>query len=482
MSVVEPVSYEPDADESDRPRARVRQVFPAAALGPLHDVAKAIQGATQGPFEIAAQSVLATVALVAQAHVDVETLGGSRPVSLFFLTIARSGERKSSCDSRAIVGIRAHERELARDYTSKKDKYDFELTQWTANKKKAKVFEDLGTKPVEPPLPIVQASDPTFEGLVKTMEKGQPSMALFNDEGGVFFGGHAMNRDNLTKTVSGLSRVWDGADLNRTRAGDGATTLRGQRLSLHLMAQPVIADPLFQNQTLMQQGFLARFLISEPETRIGHRLYKEPDPSHRRTVDDFGERVCDFLAKPTPTSPNDQHELTPRVLSLTDAAKELLIEYHDEIEKQQGQGGDLDGATPFASKSAEMAARISGILAFWNNPEAQEITLKDMENGVKLAQYYLSEAVRLTEAAALNGPARLAETLRAWIEKQQLRELVPSKISQDGPRTLRDRKIRDDAIKFLVEDGYLQELPLGTVVKGKSRTTAYKVVGEPNVV
>jgi hypothetical protein len=39
---------------------------------------------------------LATASLAVQGFADVETLGGTRPVSLFALTIAPSGERKSS--------------------------------------------------------------------------------------------------------------------------------------------------------------------------------------------------------------------------------------------------------------------------------------------------------------------------------------------------------------------------------------------------
>ena len=73
--------------------------FPVDALGPLKDAALAIQDKTQAPVAIGAQSLLSATSLAAQALSDVRTLGGVRPLSLFALTIAKSGERKSSCDA-----------------------------------------------------------------------------------------------------------------------------------------------------------------------------------------------------------------------------------------------------------------------------------------------------------------------------------------------------------------------------------------------
>ena len=66
--------------------------------------------------------------------------------------------------------------------------------------------------------------EPTFEGLVKLYGIGRPALGLFSDEAGGFIGGHAMNSDNRLKTMAGLSRLWNGEPIDRTRAGDGATT------------------------------------------------------------------------------------------------------------------------------------------------------------------------------------------------------------------------------------------------------------------
>lgn len=54
--------------------------------------------------------------------------------------------------------------------------------------------------PIAPLHPLTLVEEPTYEGIVKYLDIGQPSIGLFSDEGGRFFGGHAMSRDNQIKT------------------------------------------------------------------------------------------------------------------------------------------------------------------------------------------------------------------------------------------------------------------------------------------
>lgn len=87
-----------------------------AALG-LHDK-------IQAPLAICAQSVLATANLAVQGHANIMLpTGQERPLSCFFLTIAESGERKSSCDHETLRVVEEHEESL-------KDHYDTALESW----------------------------------------------------------------------------------------------------------------------------------------------------------------------------------------------------------------------------------------------------------------------------------------------------------------------------------------------------------------
>ena len=85
--------------------------FPVEALGDvLSKATLAIARKVQVPEVIAAQSVLGAAALAAQAIADVRMpYGDTRPLSLFFTTVAVSGDRKTTADKSALWPIRKYE-------------------------------------------------------------------------------------------------------------------------------------------------------------------------------------------------------------------------------------------------------------------------------------------------------------------------------------------------------------------------------------
>ena len=81
--------------------------YPLAALGEvLGGAAQAIVEIVQVPAALAAQSVLAAAAMAAQPHTNVLRAGQAIPLSLYLLTIAESGDRKSAADR---LALRAHQ-------------------------------------------------------------------------------------------------------------------------------------------------------------------------------------------------------------------------------------------------------------------------------------------------------------------------------------------------------------------------------------
>ena len=283
---------------------------------------EAVQDISQVPDGIAAQSALSVASLAVQGFADVETLGGDAPLSLFCLTIAESGERKSTCDRLLMRGVRDHERDLKAGYREAFAEYEIAREIWQgkrkrmlaeaagADKMKAAGAEAdlraLGPEPRPPLFPNVTAQEPTFEGLLKLYQIGRPALGLFSDEAGGFIGGHAMNSDNRLKTIAGLSQLWNGDKVNRIRSGDGATDYPGRRMAMHLMAQPIAARPLMADPQASGQGFLARFLITEPPSLIGTRLRREHGAASEAAVSAFTARLAEILAVPMPTGDNPQ--------------------------------------------------------------------------------------------------------------------------------------------------------------------------------
>lgn len=478
------------------PQPLVREIAPGApypvhALGPLRAAVEAVQGMTQAPLAIPAQSALAVASLAVQGFADVETLGGTRPTALYALTIARSGERKSACDAPLMTALRAYEREKSKAYREDMRAWENAYKLWEdardkifSEAKKAKGekrtaaeadLEALGQPPIAPVVPDRTVTEPTFEGLTRLFAHGQPSLGVFSDEGGQFLGGHAMNSENRQKTLAAFNDLWQGNPIRRKRGGEGHITLYGRRLAVHLMVQPTVARAFMADPLAVDTGFLPRFLICEPPSAIGTRMQ-----ANARWDDwalaTFAGRLRDILESPLPMD-LETRELQPRTLQLTPDARALLVAFSDALEAAQAPGGDLAHITGTASKAAEQAARIAGVLTLWRDLQAPKVEGRDMADAIDLAQFYLSEASRLASAALVSAEIDRAEALRKWLlESWPEREIMVRDVVRLGPNPLRESPKARAALAILEKHGWLVPLEAGTVVRGAARAEAWAIV------
>ena len=467
--------------------------YPVEALGPLRAAVETAQGRTLAPVAIPAASALTMAALAVQGHVDVEKLGGSRcPVSLYSMVMAVSGERKSSCDELFMNYLREHERTLNAQYKKDFASWQNKHALWEARRSKmisktrkgdewdldsnARELDEIGPEPAAPPSPDRTSSEPTFEGLVRKLREGIPSQGIFSDEGGQLLGGYAMNGDNRQKTESAFNDLWQGNPVRRTRAEEGAYTLYGRRLSISLMVQPFLAREYLSNPLSVMSGFMPRFLLCEPETTIGTRLQKHVR-LEMMALDDFGARLTQILRTPMPMDP-DSRALSPRLIKLSPDAHQMLAAFGDEMELAQAPGARFSGITGFASKAAEQAARIAGVLTAWQDLYAEAVEAETMTQAIQLARYYLGEALRLIDAANVSAEIERAEALRKWLIETWLHEdIIFSEILQRAPiRALREKPAADAAIEVLVKAGWLVELRPGITVRGAKRKRAFRIV------
>jgi hypothetical protein len=478
------------------PQPLVREIapgaaYPVAALGPLRAAVEAVQGATQAPVAIPAQSALAVASLAVQGFADVEALGGPCPLSLFVLTIARSGERKSACDAPLIAALRTHERDQAKaqrdalqSWTNQHALWKGQRDQILTESRKAKGekrtasqadLEALGSEPAAPPSTDRTVTEPTFEGLTKLFAHGQPSLGLFSDEGGQFLGGHAMNSDNRQKTLAAFNDLWQGKRITRTRSGDGHATLYGRRLAVHLMVQPTVARRFMSDPLAVDTGFLPRFLMCEPPSAIGTRMQANARRDELALAG-FAARLAEILETPMPMD-LETRELQPRLLRLEPAAHALLIAFSDRTERAQGPGGDLAHITGTASKAAEQAARIAGVLTLWRDLDAPAVLQREMADAIDLAAFYLSEASRLASAATVSEKVDQAEMLRKWLlDVWPHPDVTRRDVVNRGPNPLREGPKALAALELLAQYEWLVENPESTIIRGKRRKQSWRIV------
>lgn len=469
--------------------------FPVEALGPtLAGAVEAICSTVQCPQPVAAASVLMAGSLATQGLADVEIDGRIIPLSLYLLTIAESGERKSGSDRWALKPVDDHAKARRKDHAERVRDHEFDVkahAQRMADAEReavkgaagniAEALRRAGQAPKAPREPGRRVADATVEGLFRTLYADCQSQALASDEGGIVFSGHSMKAESKARAIGTLSKLWDGDPVDRIRSDGGKQTLYGRRLCAHLMIQPVIAETVLSDDLLTGQGILARMLVSWPESAVSTRPYVS-----RATVDDprmvrYITRIGELLALPMPTDPEDPEDgLQPRALPLSDAAKRLWIDHHDHVEFGQAADGPYAEVRAWASKNAEQALRLAGVLTMVEDHEAVEVSAEVMRQACELARWFLAEAVRLVGTCRTPRRIRDAEALLKWIHDRHLTAVHAQQLQNKGPRAVgRDKAAMDAAIGALVEHGWLKPLPENTVIDGKPRRRAWSVWQRP---
>jgi len=459
--------------------------YPLDALGTLATpMAKKLREVIQAPDALCGQSVLAALALAVQGHADVVNDGRVHPLTLFLIAIADSGERKTATDHAALWPHATRQKELHDAYTPALTTHANQLDAYKKTRDEAlhreksldarrQALNTLGPAP-EPPLkPFLLVREPTYEGLVRLLAEGHPSLGLCNDEGGRFLGGYAMSKEHQQKTISGLNDLWDGKPIDRVRAVEGASLLYGRRMSLHLMLQPIVAKPVLSDPLLMGQGFVARCLMCWPESTAGQRPYKPVDLTTDAAVRRYNARLLEMLRADLPLAPDTRNELAPRQLPLHPSAKRVWVAFHNHVESQLGDEQPLAPTRGLGSKAAEHALRVAGVLTLVDDLTAGEIRVKQIEAGITLVQFYPAEALRLVEAGTANPDLILAEKLLAWA--QQSEHIYPLRICQYGPNGIRDKQTAHRIASILEEHGWLRRVAGGLELDGAYRRDVWRV-------
>ena len=465
------------------------QAFPIDALGPLQGPAIAIHQMTQAPEAMAAQSVLAAATLAVQAQRDVILpAGGKKPLTGLFVSIAESGERKSSIDRIALEAVYRVEQEWRQQadaeqtrYRNAKDAWDFGREQAKKNAKGnptgfQNALDALGPEPKAPPHPMLLVSDPTPEALTLHLAEGRPFAGVFTPEGGMLIGGAAFTEERKMQTSALFNILWDGEPIRRKRVTTGTAYLPGRRCSAHIMLQPVVADELFGKSLFDGMGLTARMLVVAPESTAGTRFYQDPPTSAGKEIAQYGERIRYLLLRPPVMADDMSDALNPPSLLLSREAKTAWIAFHDQCERAMGAGCGLHRIRAFAAKLPEHAGRLAAVLTVYHNPDAMEVHADAMQCGIQLAMHYASEMLRLADGAAVPGNLRSAQRLLSWWWTLGRPETHLTMIYQYGPSDLRNAKAARSAAETLEDHGWIERLLPGTEIDGKPRKEAWRLV------
>lgn len=446
--------------------------YPLDALPlPIRAAVQEVAGFVKAPIPMVASSALAALSLAIQGHADVkraEKLHG--PVGLFLLTIADSGERKSTCDGFFSTPIREYEtaqaeaaKPILRDHQAAMEAWEAKrggvkekIRQLAKDNKPTASMEvalrDLEHDKPEPPrIPRLLYADATPEALAWGLATQWPSGGVVSSEAGIVFGSHGMGKDSVMRNLGLLNQLWDGTSLTIDRRSTESFTVRGTRLTVALQVQEPTLREFFARSGVLARGtgFLARFLVAWPESTQGQRPFTDP-PATWPHLAAFHRRIAEILDQPVPI--DEDGALTLPMLPMNLEAKAAWVEYHNAIEGELSSGGELYDVRDVASKSADNAARLAALFQMFEGGGGA-IGEDAFEGASRITAWHLHEARRFFGELAL--PAELADAARldSWLITYCLRartHLVPTREAQRlGP--VRDKEKLAAALRELDE-------------------------------
>ena len=441
----------------------------------VRDTVEEVQGFVQAPTAMVATCALSSISIATQGHVGVRRADGLEgPSGIYTLGIAPSGERKSSVDGYLTSPIREHQSlidEVAKGEWAifKKDKLVFdaemaglraaltEATKKGTSTDKVREKIDALQAPDEPKVPKYLFDDATPEELTHRLFKQWRVAAIVSSEAGSVFGGHGMNPDSVMRALSTLNKLWSGESIDVARRTSESFELVGARFSISLQVQEQVLRAFFDKagDIVRGSGFLARFLVLNPDSTQGYRPFKKP-PKGWPALTAYKARMSEILQVPirfrmTP----EGHETDipdPNVLRFAPDAQEAWIDFYNHVEKEIRPGGEAHEVSDVASKTADNAARIAGTLHCYVYGPQGEINAEIFDGASRIAAWHLNEARRFLGEVAL--PQELADAVRLdqWLIKRTKAmgaSTVPkNETRQYGP--VRDSKRLTAAIDELI--------------------------------
>lgn len=438
---------------------------------------------TQTAPSLVGSTVLAGLSLMTQALANVRTPRFRTPLSLFTLTVGETGDGKSTVENILFKPIREKERALREEYDSQRKDYeikqaafDRELKKLNGNTRASREEYESQlarleeTRPQAPAEPFLFTGDANIEGLYRNLRYGLPFIGIFVGDGGRLLGGTAFAKENVVKTISNLCELWSGNALDKMRCGEGASKLYDRRVCSSIMLQPILAREMFADPLLAGQGFLCRQLVSWPDA-----LPKSPEQVEIESlpsVQMFYQACEALLSLPIRQAADggglifDELTLSPDAL---DAYKKFFV-YIEENRKPDAMYEPVNG---YAKRAAEQALRIAGCLSMARNAAARVIDKPTMEAGIKLAEWYIDEILRVVLDDMASPEILQAEKLLQWLQDKRIKTTNVRQVQIYGPNSLREKAAILKTFKTLEDHGWLKPLPEGAVVlMGDKQTTA----------
>ncbi|GAA5169795.1 YfjI family protein [Modicisalibacter zincidurans] len=453
------------------------------------------ESALQVPREMAMMSALGAMSVACQGWIDVQyPTGNCVQTPLMLLTLAESGERKTTVQNRFFAAITTLNRKAAEVADERLDHYMDEQALWkqevrawegtyrkaikngddaTSQKAKETLQQLRKKQPAFPQRPRLLYDDTTPQALVQLLNDYSPHGCLLTSEANSVFSGRALQE------LDKLNTLWDGGDVIVDRMTRPSFILSGARLTMALMTQPSVINRFLskRGEEARGMGFLARFLVVKPEEKAGTRQTRPLGPLPH--LDEFNRRVEALLTDSTTDTPHpDDRTKNKKVVQFSAMASSQWEKYHQGIEDAMQENQPYFYYKDHASKLMENITRMAAILHHFEggDDEISYDTLKFCyEFVLKCSQHF--QRYLAGEPQVVSDANELAKTLLEWADKGNQQPYLSSpelpshlargrqwtftmtNLKQYGPYRLRgrenDQRLRE-AVKLLQKMGHVK--------------------------
>jgi putative DNA primase/helicase len=452
----------------------------------LGAMAHAVSASTQTPPTLAVMSALAVLATVLQRRFEVAPHGGdyTEPLSLWTLSASPSGTRKSAVLN-AILGPLVHWEKLMRD-RMRRDIAKVNATRAVAKKRIERLLQDAAKAkdasereairaevereetdmPEEIRAPRLFTGDTTAERLQAMLVEHGERMAVHSDEAGIFlimagiYNGGAANIDVFLQGHAGSPMRVD-------RAGREAHVDK-PALSFGLLLQPGVLSEVASSRRFRDSGLLARFIYAMPASNVGTRDVRVHTSVPREVREDYERNLFGLLD-------NMPAEVeAPKVLTLSDPARECWLDLAEAIERQQGEGGKYESISDWTSKLPGAVARIAALLELAETGlHADEVSHAAMERAVSLARLLIPHAQAAFGLLGTDAADADAAAIVKWMRAAELPEFTRREAQKAQEGRFRSVDRLQKALERLEHQDVLREFKRHN--KGAPPTTAYRV-------
>ncbi|UCQ53887.1 DUF3987 domain-containing protein [Edwardsiella tarda] len=445
-------------------------VFPARVGHAIYEVVQH----TQAPLPMVAAEILGVISLACQNRIDVCRLNNLRgPTSLFIVTIAESGERKSTVSKLLMKPIYQLEEQLFELYKQEITKWQYNVRIFKAEEKAlmSKLKSEIrGGKdptitrrslsmlqdsyPVEPVRYKLTFNDTTTAAIKEYLCYDWRSVGILSDEAGTIFNGYALNE------LPFVNKMWDGATYSVERKNAPERLIKNARLTLSLQVQPVVINRYIERKGDVAKGigFFARTLISRPFSTQGYRQITNPVVSSEH-LPLFHERLMEIVNE---SITNKDERIC---LHFSPDAGQKWIAFYNEVETEMRLIGFLSDFKDYASKVAENMARIAALLHYFNGDEG-DISLTAVDAAIEISSWYVNEYIKLfSKPQEVNIVNADADELYWWIKEYCNRNFIPymrkNTILQNGPDRFRKCSKANELLSILYYQGKISAYKKG---------------------